>query len=505
MKESYDVIIVGGGGSGLAAGVSAAQNGASVMLLEKRPELGGTTGIAIGSFTANRTALQRKEGIEDDPDDHEADAGLFGRAEIQSRNNSQMRRFFLGHSAETLDWLTDMGLRFHGPSPEPPNRVPRMHNVVPNAKAYIATLQSRLIVLGGTIICNARAEELIKEGNRIVGVRSRINGRTITFRARRGVVLAAGDYSNAPEIISRYKGAQFSGIEGINPYCSGDGHLMAEHVGAKLLNMDVAYGPEIRFVPPARKPFSQLLPGSGVAARLMGSFLALVPRPFLNAMIKRLLVTWQHPEDRLFEDGALLINTRSERFCNEKASPEREIRISEQPGKICYILLDKRLAQKYSTWPHFVSTAPEIAYAYVKDYRRIRPDITMVRENLKGLAEVRGLPVEPLRKTVEDYNRYVSGREGDPFGRTGDSDPLVDGHWWLIGPAKAYFTTTEGGVEINESFQALNTSGRPIEGLYAIGANGMGGMILWGHGLHIAWAITSGRMLGRLLAGKRTA
>lgn len=505
MKESFDVVIVGGGGSGLATGVSAAQNGISVVLLEKRPELGGTTGIAIGSFTANRTALQRKEGIEDSPDDHEADAGLFGPVEIQSCNNSQMRQFFLGHSADTLDWLMDMGLRFHGPSPEPPNRVPRMHNVVPNAKAYIAALQSRLIVLGGTIICNARAEELVKEGDRIVGVRARINGETITFRARRGVVLAAGDYSNSPEIISRYKGARFSGIEGINPYCSGDGHLMAELVGAQLLNMDVTYGPEIRFIPPARKPFSQLLPASGFIARLMGSFLPFVPRFFINAMIKRLLVTWQHPEDRLFEDGAILINNRSERFCNEKVSPEREIRISEQPGKMCYILLDKRLAQKYSTWPHFISTAPEIAYAYVNDYRRIRPDITMVRENLKGLAEVRGLPAEPLQKTVENYNSYVSGREDDPFGRTGDSEPLMDGRWWLIGPAKAYFTTTEGGAGINESFQVLDTDGRPIEGLYAVGANGMGGMILWGHGLHIAWAITSGRMVGRLLAGKRTA
>jgi fumarate reductase flavoprotein subunit len=243
MKESFDVVIVGGGGSGLATGVSAAQNGISVVLLEKRPELGGTTGIAIGSFTANRTALQRKAGIEDSPDDHEADAGLFGPVEIQSCNNSQMRQFFLGHSAETLDWLMDMGLRFHGPSPEPPNRVPRMHNVVPNAKAYIAALQSRLIVLGGTIICNSWAEDLVKEGDRIVGVRARINGKTITFRARRGVVLAAGDYSNSPEIISRYKGTRFSGIEGINPYCSGDGHLMAKQVGAQLLNMDVTYGP----------------------------------------------------------------------------------------------------------------------------------------------------------------------------------------------------------------------------------------------------------------------
>jgi succinate dehydrogenase/fumarate reductase flavoprotein subunit len=108
MKKLLDVVIVGGGGSGLATGVSAAQNGASVILLEKRPELGGSTGIAVGSFTANRTALQRKQGIDDNPEDHEADAGLFGPTEIQARNNSQMRRFFLGHSAETMDWLMGM-------------------------------------------------------------------------------------------------------------------------------------------------------------------------------------------------------------------------------------------------------------------------------------------------------------------------------------------------------------------------------------------------------------
>ena len=239
-------------------------------------------------------------------------------------------------------------------------------------------------------------------------------------------------------------------------------------------------------------------------ARLMGWFLPLVPSAFINAMIKRLLVTWQHPEDRLFEEGAILINSRCERFCDEKTSPEREIRISEQPGKICYILLDKQVAQKYSAWPHFISTAPEIAYAYVEDYRRIRPDITIIRERLGDLAEARGLPAEPLQVTVNSYNRYTSGEMSDPYGRTGDTEPLVDGHWVLIGPAKAYFTTTEGGVRINESFQVLDIDSQPIEGLYAVGSNGMSGMILWGHGLHIAWAITSGRMLGELLAGKQT-
>lgn len=505
MKEDFDVVIVGGGGSGLAAGVSAAQNGATVLILEKRPELGGSTGIAVGSFTANRTTYQHKAGIDDNPDDHEVDAGRFGPAEIQASNNSQMRLFFLSHSGETLEWLRDMGLKFYGPSPEPPNRVPRMHNVVPNAKAYIATLQSRLMALGGTIMCDTRVEELVKKRDRVTGILAHIQDQKKMIRARHGVLLAAGDYSNSPEIISRYKGSRFANIEGINPYCTGDGHLLARNIGAQLMNMDITYGPEIRFVPPPRKAFSQLLPASGPIARAMGWFLPLVPGTIINAMIKRLLVTWQHPEDKLFGDGAILVNKLGERFCDEKTSPEREIRIAEQPEKISYILLDKRLAEKYSKWPHYISTAPEIAYAYVQDYRRMRPDITVIRERLTDIAGVCNLSATALEKTVETFNRYSSGQSADSFGRTGDSESMLDGQWVLMGPVKAYFTTTEGGVRINESFQVLDENNEPIEGLYSVGSNGMSGMVLWGHGLHIAWAITSGRMAGKLLAEKRIA
>jgi fumarate reductase flavoprotein subunit len=213
---AYDVIVVGGGGSGLAAGVAAAACGARVLLLEKTAHLGGTTGIAVGSFTANRTGYQRRAGIDDNPDDHEADAGKFGPAEVQAPNNGPLRRFFLEHAAETLDWLIGMGLRFYGPSPEPPNRVPRMHNVVPNAKAYIATLQSRLVRLGGRIECDCPVVELTRQAGRITGVVALRRGQRVTWVASRGVILAAGDYANSPELIGRYKGPQFTAIEGLH-------------------------------------------------------------------------------------------------------------------------------------------------------------------------------------------------------------------------------------------------------------------------------------------------
>ena len=499
MLSEYDVIIVGGGGSGLAAAVRALEKGASVLVLEKQSQLGGTTGMAIGSFTANGTSMQRQAGIDDSADAHEEDAGKFAIPEIEEHSNNELRRFFLGQTSETLEWLRGMGLYFHGPNPEPPNRVPRMHNIVPNAKAYIAAFQSQIIKRKGTIVCSAPVLELLSNGKQITGVVASIAGERKSISAKRGVVLAAGDYANSPEIIARFKGHQFKSIEGVNPKACGDGHLLAEQVGAQLLNMDITYGPELRFVPPPGDPFEQLLPTSGLLAKLMGRLVPFLPQTLINWRIKRLLLTWQHPENSLFDDGAILVNSEGRRFCNEKDSPQREIAISEQPGKLAYILLDQRIAAHYSQWPHFISTAPKIAYAYVDDYLKLRPDVSEEAPSLKELARQRNLNVEHLTAAVEQFNQYVTGENTDSCGRTEDTHPLTGHRWVLLGPAKAYFTTTEGGVAINQRLQALNESGNTIPGLYAIGCNGLGGQVLWGHGLHIAWAITSGRLVGEHL------
>ena len=133
--SQFDVIVVGAGGSGLAAACSVAENGGRVLVLEKLAQPGGTTGIAVGSFTAAKTAIQRDNGIQDTIEDHKIDAAKFAPTKIESRNNSQLREFFLNESATTLDWLQSLGVSLVGPNPAPANRVPRMHNVVRGAKA----------------------------------------------------------------------------------------------------------------------------------------------------------------------------------------------------------------------------------------------------------------------------------------------------------------------------------------------------------------------------------
>ena len=115
--SEYDVIVVGAGGSGLAAAYSAAENGAQVLVLEKQPQPGGTTGIAVGSFTASETDTQKAAGVYDRIGDHVVDAGKFAPPEIEVCNNHELRQFFLGAAAETLQWLREMGIAFVGPHP----------------------------------------------------------------------------------------------------------------------------------------------------------------------------------------------------------------------------------------------------------------------------------------------------------------------------------------------------------------------------------------------------
>jgi fumarate reductase flavoprotein subunit len=134
--EAADVVVVGGGCAGLAAAAATARRGVRTILLEKGAELGGTTRLSVGSFSAAGTRLQRRAGIVDDADAFRADMEAFV-GDLYSRDNPVLRAVLAAEAGVTLQWLEDLGVVFAGPFPEPPNRVSRMHTVIPGTTMYL--------------------------------------------------------------------------------------------------------------------------------------------------------------------------------------------------------------------------------------------------------------------------------------------------------------------------------------------------------------------------------
>jgi fumarate reductase flavoprotein subunit len=144
------------------------------------------------------------------------------------------------------------------------------------------------------------------------------------------------------------------------------------------------------------------------------------------------------------------------------------------------------MAGLFSGWPHFISTAPGVAYAYVDDYRRNRADIFNAGTTLDELASKLAMPAAALAETLRAHNASAGNRP-----------KLGDGPYVALGPLRAVFVHAEGGLAVDHEHRVLNADDKPIAGLYAAGSTGQGGLLLKGHGHHLGWAFASGRRAGR--------
>jgi len=158
--------------------------------------------------------------------------------------------------------------------------------------------------------------------------------------------------------------------------------------------------------------------------------------------------------------------------------------LPDQPDKVGYILIDGDLIKQFSAWPHFVSTAPGIAYAYIPDYGRNRPDVYTEAASLDQLAAKLDMNADQLKQSA------VSG----------SVRPLGQGPYAALGPVRAVYVHSEGGLRVDSNHRVLAADGAPVPGLFAAGSTGQGGLLLKGHGHHLAWAFVSGRRAGLFAA-----
>jgi fumarate reductase flavoprotein subunit len=353
--QQFDIVVVGAGGAGLAAAITARQLGCSVALLESGAEVGGTTARSIGSITASGTRLQAAAGITDNVDDHFEDMAKFAGPRV-NRDNLELRRLLVDHSAGSIDFLERLGVVFFGPMPEPPHRVPRMHNVLPSSRALVRLLAKRARRAGVEIFTETSATTLLRDGDGIGGVDASRAGRPARFAARRGVILTTGDFSGDFALRREHLAEELWGIDAANPESSGAGQRLGQEVGGAIVNADLVWGPEIRFIAPEGRNLVDRLPPSRAFARLVLWSLGHMPAAILRPFLMMFVTTNLAPNLALLEEGAILVNAEGRRFV--EAGEDAAYAMARQPGKVAYFLADDRVAEKFSAWPHYISTAP---------------------------------------------------------------------------------------------------------------------------------------------------
>lgn len=481
-----DVVVVGGGGSGLAAAIAAAENGARVIVLEKGPELRGSTGRSIGSIAASCTRDQRALGVTDSPQAHAEDyLGIAGA--YAEREDRALVQLLTENVTATYEWLVSLGIEFYGPVPDPGHRVPRLHNVLPTSQSYIHHLAKRAYALGIDIRCDRGADELIVEDGRVRGVVAvPSSGQKETLRARRAVVLASGDFSAGAELKREYISDEVADYVAVNPFAHGDAQRMARSLGGVVLGGEVFDVPSLRFMPPPSEGLYgvlQKLPPVRPMTRTIKWGLEKLPPAVIRSLLMGFVTTYLSPDLSLFRNGAILVDADGILRSNtDESIPLVTARLGERGG---FLVGDQKLYDQFSQAPHHVATAPGVAYAYMPDFKRSRKDIFHTAGTIEELAKSIGVAPARLRDSVA---------EAKGSGRT---TSLEQGPFFAMGPVRALLVQTNGGLAVDTDLHVIDANQQPIPGLYAAGNAGQGGVLLMGYGHHLGWAFTSGRIAGR--------
>ncbi len=435
-----DVIVVGAGGAGLAAAVTANQEGASVIVIEKMPKIGGNTILSGGALNAvdegSETAKENKDSVEL----HYTQTYEGG----DKKGDPELVRTLVENAWDGVEWLQSLGMEFKpGTFTVLGGLWPRAHKPVdPVGTGFFKTYQNYVDKNENIeILLNTTAEELIVKDGEVVGVVAKgETGNTVTLNAKNAVVIATGGFGQNVEMRQEYNTLWKDLGENVkstnHPGATGDGITLAKAVDAELVGME----------------YIQMLPmGDPKTGSLSGNIEKGV-------------------ENRIF------VNKDGNRFVDEGA--RRDVMTSalmEQKDAQMWVVLDS----------HDYPTGDEINNFNESLNQLIAEGRAFKGETLEDLAKEINVDAANLTKAVEEFNKAVKGEAADPFGRTLFKDPIDQGPYYAALRIPTVHHTM-GGVKINKDAQVINTKGEVVKGLYAAGevtggihgANRLGGNAL---------------------------
>lgn len=403
-----DVVIIGTGGAGMSAAIEAKKGGASVIIVEKMPLIGGNTIKATGGMNASESHIQKERG------------GVYTNEEFykytfeggHEKADPELLKYFVENSASAIKWLDDLGVNFTYVEGATVGRGHQVNNGGPVGVELVRVLGEQLKTNNIEPMMETTATEIIIENSKAAGIKAKgKSGNNITIKAK-AVILATGGFGYNEELYTKYRPELKGFVTTNHPGATGDGIVMAEAVGADLTDIG-----EIQIHPTVEQETSELI------------------------------------TEGLRTDGGILINTSGKRFFNETSTRDKVSQaILKQEGSFAYLVIDKGVRDIRSVVDTYVQRG------FMKEFATV--------EEMAGYMKV---DAATLKKTIEDWNAIVAAKKDPEFNREAGFDrDLSHAPYYVVKIAPGVHHTM-GGVKINTKAQVISKDGNPITGLFAAG------------------------------------
>lgn len=474
-ERHVQALVIGAGGSGLAAAITLQEQGIETLVVDKMANAGGATALTGALINGGCSKQQAERGVTDDVQTMFMDAMVYG----SFQNDARMTWLMVNNTGDSVDWLHDtVGVEFE----EAINHFPEHTNdraFYPKGKqpGYLTgTMEQHYLSNGGELLLETRAQHLLMEDGRVIGASCSTADGTLNIYAD-VTLLATGGYGASVALRpADQMGTLFYGASA----STGDGIIMAEEVGAMTHYMQYL------------KSYPQ-----GIEKPLDGGNITADGTTFRgNAYISPLA-----SQAVTLNDGAIYVNVEGERCMNENMDFVSIKKVTQkQTDMTVYLVMDQK---GYDKWMGMMEVSAGLTPEIVAPWLDADDGKPVFRKGatVEEAAAKAGIDAEKLSATVAHFNEMVASGKDDDFGRAEMSVGLdSDGPIYIV-EQRLRMATSLGGLKTSTSFEVYDENEQAIDGLYACGEV-IGGV----HGDEsmpsncVAWAVTSGRLAAKAAA-----
>ena len=436
----YDVVVIGSGGTGLAAAIQASDRDASVLLVEKMSTIGGNTIKASVGMNAAGTRFQKLKGIDDCKEKFYQESLKGG----QGTNNPELLRSFVDNAPEAIEWLADRGIELNDITITGGMSTDRTHRPADRSAVggfLISGLVRNINQRDIDVMLDTDVIEILMENGAVSGLCVKNEENEILTIHTKSVVMASGGFSANQEMVVKYRPDLKGFVTTNHKGATGSGIALLEQVGAGTVDMG-----EIQIHPTVEQTTSYLI------------------------------------SEAIRGGGAILVSQKGERFFNELETRDKvSAAIINLPEHYAYIVFDEQVRRNNKAADEYIGKG-----------------FVVSADNPRELARKLELDMHAFLATLEQYNVAVEKQHDEAFGRTTAlRHPINEGPFYAIRIAPGVHHTM-GGVTINTNTEVLDVNGQVIPGVFAAGevAGGLHGKNRIG-GNAVADIIIFGTMAGR--------